>query len=394
MINTNSLKIKSAISLSIFLFVNFAFAFKYSSRYSNYAMIIALAVVALQFIIWKKRNVFNRLQPFLPIADTILIIVFIAISIYVFERVPVESLNVDRWSVITSFWDNYFNNQYVYFAESNVGNMPGPMPFYFITALPFYFTGELGYYSLAGIIVFYVLLKYTALKQSYTTTAILITITSTSYLWEVVCRSNIFLNSAMIVFSMVYFSKNEKFESYTHLTLSGIIFGLLMSTRNVFAIPYIILFVYYLKAGQISFVKAVYTGLVALCLFIITFLPFVINHTADFMLMNPFIIQGSFLMPFKFTLIFIALALVFPLLCKNKYDVYFYSGLLLFLVILFYFGYHIFTSNFTEAFVNSHADISYFLLCMPFALYYMIKADVIQQQSKLRTSTLKQYELL
>jgi len=40
---------------------------------------------------------------------------------FIFYKIPVESLNVDRWSVITSFWDNFFKGEYVYFAKSNMG---------------------------------------------------------------------------------------------------------------------------------------------------------------------------------------------------------------------------------------------------------------------------------
>jgi hypothetical protein len=57
-------------------------------------------------------------------------------------------------------WDNYFSGEYVYFAKSNFGNPPGPMPFYYVLALPFYAVGELGYFSLLGIVVFVLLLRF------------------------------------------------------------------------------------------------------------------------------------------------------------------------------------------------------------------------------------------
>ena len=133
----NQLKVylsKKNISLFIFLFVNFIFSVKYLSRATNYYLIVSILILAFYIYLWKYRHLFNKYFNSLNRINFLVLLVFFLISIYIFNKVSVDSLNVDRWSVITSFWDSFFKGEYVYLAKSNVGNPPGPMPFYFILA--------------------------------------------------------------------------------------------------------------------------------------------------------------------------------------------------------------------------------------------------------------------
>ncbi|KGO92584.1 hypothetical protein [Flavobacterium subsaxonicum] len=370
-----STPLKRTLSLAIFLFINLLFAYKYISRVTEYALPIAMAIALAGFFMWKKKDSLTRFTSYLPYADIVILILFTLTCAFVFKKIPVESLNVDRWSVISSFWDNYFNNKYVYFAKSNMGNPPGPMPFYYIVALPFYLVGELGYFSLLGLFIFYIILKYSSIQKQNITIILLLLTTSTAFLWEVACRSNLFVNGTLVLASMIYFVKKQQLSSYWHYVISGILVGLCMSTRNVYAIPYLILFLYYLKIKQVSFINLVVMGCIAVAVIALTFVPFVIGYVEEFKVMNPFIVQGSFLLPFAYTLVFIGLSALCPLLCRDKNDVFFYSGLILFLVIAFYFMYHIVKSDFARAFHDSLADNSYFILCLPFLLYYLAKTS-------------------
>lgn len=371
-----STNLKKNISLFIFLFVNFVFAYKYLYRsYGNYAVLAGTTILIIQLLIWKNQSLLIKLGNKLNLVDTIIIVGFISASAFAFTQIPATSLNVDRWSVISSFWDKYFQDKYVYFAVSHMGNPPGPMPFYYVLALPFYLIGELGFYSLTGFIVFYALMRNSKTERYKSTLALVLICTSLFYLWEVICRSNIFINGTLVLASVLYFFRPENTNKYRHLIITGVLTGLCMSTRNVFAIPYLIAFLYALKNKDISFKNLVLIGIIAIGVIVLSFIPFVYNHIEDFKRVNPFVIQGTVLMPFAYTLIFIALAFVFPFMCRSKNDVYFYSGLLLFLTIVFYFGYHMFNLGFNGAVHESHADNSYFLFCLPFALFYVLKAD-------------------
>lgn len=286
-----------------------------------------------------------------------------------FAKVPYESLNGDRWSVITSFWDNYFNGQYVYFAKSNFGNPPGPMPFYYILALPFYAIGELGYFSLLGIVVFVLLLRFAEIPKAQRTVAILLICSSGFYLWDVVCRSNVFLNGSLVLFSLLFLFRSIETKKPKTLVANGVIIGMLLSTRNVFVIPYIVAFLYLLRSGQLCLAQAFKIGVVAVLSFVLTFVPFVYNHIADFIKMNPFIVQSSFLMPLGWSLFCILLSLAGYFAVRETADVYFYSGIVLFFTIVLHFVYQSVKYNLEEAFFNSRADISYFILCLPFLLF-------------------------
>ena len=146
------------------------------------------------------RNSISKYYKYLGKFNLLLLLLFFVVFYFAFQKIPVETLKVDRWSVISSFWDNYFGNKYVYFAKSNMNNPPGPMPFYFILALPFYIIGELGYFSILGIVLFFGLLNYKKLNTNLQTTALLLVCSSIFYLHEVICRSNIFLNSTIVLF--------------------------------------------------------------------------------------------------------------------------------------------------------------------------------------------------
>lgn len=368
---------KKQISLFLFLLISFLFAVKYGSRITSYYILLAVIISVLYFIIWKKRIFFQRLQ---ANSTYVLLAVFTILFSFVFYKITPESLNVDRWSVITSFWDNYFNNEYVYAAKSHKGNPPGPMPFYYIIALPFYFMGELGYLSILGSLAFLIILTYLKVQNYLKIIALLLLLTSTFYLWEVTCRSNIFLNASLIVFSMLYFFKTiENKLKAKNLLLLGILIGLLLSTRNVFVIPFIVLFLYALKLNLISIKNTIYIGLIVIVTFCLTFLPFIYNHFEEFKKINPFIIQSTYLMPFSYTVFCVVLSFISFLVVKNKNDVFFYSGIILFITVIIHYIHLIGVSSFNEAFFESRADISYFILSAPFLLIHFILEENVKK---------------
>lgn len=361
---------KSKISFGAFVFINFIFLVKYLERITDYYLILSLVFSCFYLIVWNYSiNIKNfRLK---GVHNLILMLVFIGLSIFVFDRIDVNSLRVDRWSVITSFWDNFFENKYVYFAKSNRNNYPGPMPFYFILALPFYAIKELGFLTIVGILLFYYILKKEIKLDNNLFIGLLLTISSVFIFWEIACRSNIFFNGVIVLLVLKRILDTHVFNT-KELLVSGILIGLSLSTRNVFVIPFIIAFCYLLRIKQLSFKETISVGIVALITFGVTFLPFIWNHFEDFKIMNPFIIQSSFLMPFELTLVFIVLAFVLSFVCKVKDDVYFFSAFTLFITIIGYYFYYFYTSGFDKTFFDSQADISYFILSTPFFMYYFL----------------------
>ena len=362
-------KIKSNISLWLFLFINLIFSIKYLSRVTDFAVPISILIASFYFLLFKYQDKLQVFAKNLKFANILGFAVLAVTSYFIFQKVPVETLNVDRWSVITSFWDNYFAGKYVYFALSHMNNYPGPMPFYYVVALPFYLLGELGYLSIIGLLAFILLLKVLNKPLPTQTAYFIIIATSPFFLWEIVGRSNIFFNSTLILISIVYFFKTIQKKN---LLWNGIIIGLLLSTRNVYAIPYVVVFLFVLKNRDISIKNIIIIGIIAIITFAATFLPFVIGHFDDFLKMNPFIIQSSYLMPFEFSFACIILSFLSYFVVKTRHDVYFYSAIILFITIALHFLWMSMQHGMYDAFYNSKADISYFILCIPFLLFHII----------------------
>lgn len=358
---------KKNISFTLFLFVNFLFTYKYLERFTQWAALLSVLVSVLYITLYFKRNLLKLINKKIEVG---LLVIFIAACFLIWKKIPIETLNVDRWSVITSFWDSFFSNEYPYFAKSFAGNPPGPMPFYFIMALPFYLIGELGFLTVIGIMFFYWLMWFKKVEPTIRVFTLLLILSSLFNLWEVICRSNIFFNASLVLGSLIYIL-NQKIFNLKTLIISGIFIGLLISTRNVFIISYIICFLYLWRVKAIQFKQLAVLGIISLLVFSVTFIPIVYSHLEDFKIMNPFIVQSTFLIPFEYTILFVLIAIGASFLCKDRMDVYFYNALVLFISILIYLVYYIIHQGFAQAFTESAVDISYFIFCLPFALWYL-----------------------
>lgn len=368
----NTLFLKRNICFALFLFVNFLFTYKYLERFTPWAALVSVLVSLLYIVLFQKRDLLKFISKKIEVS---FFIAFIVVCLLIWKKIPVETLNVDRWSVITSFWDSYFANEYAYFAKSFAGNPPGPMPFYFILALPFYLVGELGFLSIIGVLLFYWLMWYKKVNPISRTLILLLILSSFFNLWEVICRSNIFLNASLVLGSLIYIL-NQKVFTLKALIISGIFIGLLISTRNVFVISYVICFLYLWRIKTIQFKQLTVLGIISLLIFALTFIPVVYGHLEDFKQMNPFIVQSTFLIPFEYTVLFVLIAIGTSFLCKNRSDVYFYNAVVLFVSILIYLIYYICLQGLTQAFTESTVDISYFIFCIPFALWFLASYEI------------------
>lgn len=366
---------KRTLSLLVLLFINFVFSYKYLSRIVDFPIIISFILTIVYFFILNSSSYFLlKFKSSLAYLNYILLFLFTLSCIFIFLKIDVETLNVDRWSIITNFWDAFFQEKYAYFSLSNQGNPPGPMPFYFIIALPFYLIGELGFLSLSGIFVCYFMGKYLNFNNIQLLLILLFITLSTFYIWEIASRSNVLINSILILLSISYFENFKKYSTYKILISSAII-GCLLSTRNVFAIAYIIYFMYVLLDKKINFKQLFVITVLSIFFFSCTFIPFVKGHFDKFFEMNPFIVQSTYLIPFGYTIAFLCIAFASSFLVKSFNDAIFYIGINLFTSILIYCIYLIVEIGFHQAYIASVIDISYFIFCIPFLLIYHLKTS-------------------
>ncbi len=363
---------KTNISISILLFINFVFTYKYSSRFIDFGFILSTVLLIIQILFYKYLNKFHLTEKSLKLISYSLLVYLVSLVLVSHYAIPLNSLNVDRWSVISSFLTELFNGNYPYYAKSHMGNYPGPMPFYFLISLPFYLIGELSILSCLGYCIM-VFLIYKKLKSNQNSVFLLFFLFTSVYLiWEIVTRSNIFTFSVFIVLILNETSGLNN-KSKTKFIISAILTGLLLSTRSVFILAYIIFFLSSLFNKEVSFKKISLFILIAFISFNITFLPLIILFKNEFFVMNPFIIQSSFLVPKFYVIIFILISILLSIKVKNGDDKFFYSGLSLFISILIYSSYHIVKFGFENSFVNSKIDISYFIFSIPFLILFLVK---------------------
>ena len=352
------------------MLINSLFYYKYLLRLNSviaFVVVICYAAV-ISFISYRYnfKSIFSN-----RVVNICLIVLYIAAHLILYRFIPQESLNVDRWSVITSFWDAAMQGEYPYFAKSHMGNYPGPMPVYFVLAFPFYLIGELGLFSIAGLL----LLFYFFYKENKGTSfsyILYLMLSSCALFWELSTRSNIIANS-MLIFMLIFYIKDIDLMSKKRFWMSAIIGGVLLSTRSVFALAFLVWGIFILKNKIIPFSKLLMWCIVFGCSFLLTFLPFIIIYPDDFFVMNPFIIQSLFLLPLAWIPFLFVIAIIGGFLCKKKNDVIFYGGLTLFISILINFIYEILQLDFNEAYLNSRFDVSYFIFSFPFLLFIISK---------------------
>ncbi len=364
-----SLKINS--SIAILLFINFIFCFKYSSRYSEFGFHIATILLVIQFLVFKygnKISLSNKLKKIICFCFLFFLVSLVIISHF---AISLESLNVDRWSVISSFLTELYNGNYPYYAKSHMGNFPGPMPIYFLIAAPFHEIGELSILSSLGYLIITTLFIIKIEKIENIKFLLFYFFTSLFIIWEITTRSNVFTYS---FFTLLVLNEFISLDNKNNLKFYGIavLTGLILSTRSVYILPYIIFFLSSLINKEVAFERLFFFVSFASLAFLSTFIPFIWVFQIDFFTMNPFIIQSSFLVPKFYTLLFILISIILALLVKNKTDKFFYSGISLFVSILIYSIYYIVNYGIESSFFSSKIDISYFIFCVPFLIKYLM----------------------
>jgi hypothetical protein len=358
-------KRQNIIVVGIIAFINALFILKYLARYIHHAEIYTLAYIillGLGYLVWEKKKV--------HISNTFLLLlagVFTLAFITTLQLIPAEKLNVDRWSVIYSFWETAFQGKYPYSAQSHMGNFPGPLPVYFILALPFYAIKEIGYMPLIASICFilYVLKKGKTESSGYSF-PVLILLTSPCIYWEIIARSTLFFFSFLWLIYAEWFL-NKGLSDKKNVAIAGLIGGLLLSTRFIYAMLLALWAIYSLRSAK-SIARIVVWGAITIIVFSATILPFWLIFPTEFAQFNPFKTESSSFVPFAYNFIFMGIAVLCSFLCKNNQSTLFFSAITMFLVILLYFGYHSSRDGWDNTLTNSYADISYFILPFPFLL--------------------------
>lgn len=356
--------------------INFLFVVKYGSRVTEWAWVLAVGLGMVQFSAvvfgqdyrgkyWAER------YPNITKGCCVLGIGLILAAVVITELyLPLSSLNVDRWSVISSFWQALENGRYPYGARSHMGNPPGPMPIYFLMAYPFYRIGALSLLAAVG----YCLVLGWCYRQEKPINGLIpafLLLTSPFVYWEIATRSNIFTFSVLVLMGLEWFNRLPK-QYFNKVTLLNAAYlGLILATRSVFVLAYLVYGLSSLRRRIISWSAVIPYLLVALLCFLLPFGPFVIVWTEAFLQINPFLVQSGFLLPAYFVPIFLLLAAASGWWLSITNPASLIVGIVLFGCLGLYALYHLLEGGAAGALFGSAVDISYFLFAAPFLLYYL-----------------------
>jgi hypothetical protein len=353
-------------SFLIYLFINLIFIAKYSSRVTEYYFLLLLlysaTVGCLFYGAHRLPNKFFSAKVFYGLA-----VLFIASSAAILMAIPPESLRVDRYEMINNFWNNFFAGINPYTPPSTVSNIPGPFPFYFYLAVPFYAIGEIGYYSLSGFVLFVLILRKSVQNERTQIFLLLLLILSPAHWWEIVCRSTIFVNAALVLAFILVASRVDSNKN-DNVLISALVFGLILSTRSVFSVIMFPLLLF-LKAHQTGFVKICLWGVGIGVGFAATFLP-IMFFPGFFSNNNPFAVQSVFL-PNWVPITIVSITALFSLKTTQVSEFVFCSMLAIFALVVAYFAVQVGENSLRAALFASRADISYIILSLPFAILSM-----------------------
>ena len=354
----------SQIAICLIISISFIFSYKYVARITNYSLYISIAYALLLF--WMTDYILNGGRVLNNRLLYSIIAIYMLFIVIAFSIINPANLRVDRWSVITCFWDAIISGIYPYQVKSHMGGYPGAFPFYFLLALPFYLLGEIGYFSLLGLLVMLVDINlYFKEDNQRKMAAIYLLLFSVAICWEMVARSTLLINAALILLYSMWMVSNKN-QSIKQYTIMGIVGGLLLSTRSIFVVP-IILCCAYCFLKQLKFKELIVYGCSFMIAFSITIVPFILWDPQLFIKYNPFTEQGGVVGSY-ISIALIMISVMVGFWVKTEAQFYLGSGLIIYGAAFMYFISRFIQNGFNPELLITGADISYFILALPFLL--------------------------
>jgi hypothetical protein len=359
-------KANSLILFAVYFVINFLFLTKYGVRQSVIPIsILIIAFIAFHFFIFFLRK--NQLLTekinvvFVYLLIGVLTVGYIALCHILKD--PYQ-LNIDRWQTLNFSLEYWIYGKYIYDTYNFMGNLSSYFPGQLLLALPFYLLGNVGYLQVAAFLLF----SYTILLEFKSNLirfmAILMFGISLSYIYEAVCKSD-FISSFIFTAAFILFW-HSKFKNnyFQNPVLLGICLGVLCLTRSVAVIPLIIFLLKpFLSTSIDSKIKTSVTFVMTVCVLLVTvFLP---AKNIEYILQyNPLNLQGQ---SNKFVMLFfVATAILLSFYVKKISDVFYFSTLIVFLIMLSFvlekyllLGY---------GFQHNLFSTTYLAACLPFSI--------------------------
>ena len=330
----------------------------------QYPLILSLIYIVIIFIVLYSAskeyeinlsaNVLNRIY-FSAVAFSACVL-----TIIMFQFDP-EKIAVGRYPAMYEWITRLLNGEFPYAASVN----PSGLPFLFILAIPFYILGNLGFFQIFSFLVFAFIIHLGRSENNLSRfRTILLLITAPIFLFEIVVRSDLFSNMVMVMLYLLIFQLYGRSRGYIIPILFGVAGGLLLSTRGVVFLIYIIFFLFMIRRDRFKYGAFIFSMLTG---FILTLAPFLIWNADHFIESGPFAIQLSYIPGWVFILSIIA-SVICGLSIRSPRGIYTAISVTLFGVVFVAFVISIINFGLTESVLGDRFDISYFSFAVPFLL--------------------------
>ncbi len=354
----------NSISAGIIIFISGLFVLKYSHIYVGYEAVIVsfyfLSVLLLLKLVNKiKTEKYAALNQNFFYLLFISIVLLSIISIYAVPRIG----EINRLTAIQDWLRLFFDEQFPYNSKLT----PSSYPALFFMSLPFELLGNLGWLEVIGLAIFLFVSINTAYSAKTELNRVFFLFISPMLYYEFVVRCELFFNVALVILLIHLSLKYLKIEkiNITYIAFA-IAFGVVLSTRSVVAIIYIIFLLYFFRQ---NLQKLFVFGTIMIFTFALILMPFVLWDYLAFISNGPFAIQSQLsYIPFGIVVLFLLIAVYTGWSVRDIQEVYFGSGLLIFLIVIISYLIKIFEFGFYTAFFEDKIDLSYLVFTFPLFL--------------------------
>ncbi len=352
------------ITLVIYGFINTLFVYKYGHRFLPqpwiWVLIYTLMMILVIVILYED---FKLTLPY-PVLNMIFILSGIAITILLSAlvlRFDPQHIRVGRFPALYEWIDRILHGDFPYISATR----PSGFPFLFALALPFFLLGDIGFLQIFTFVAFMIIIYFRRNTNGIDRLRVLtMLITAPIFLYEIVVRSDLFSNMVFIVLFLFACEMFIKRVRLAPLLLLGLLGGLLLSTRGIVLLIYVVYFGYSFKnqlRRGLVFASGVLAGFAA------SVLPFAFWNYRYFVDHGPFSIQSSYLPPsIVLGMIIVCVYLAFRL--NSLHGVYRSISYMLFGVVFVAFILSVVNKGWHSAVHGDGFDISYFCFTLPYLL--------------------------
>lgn len=358
-------------ALIIYVVINTLFVWKYSTEYAGFSWMPVLYFVVIIFflrLISRRYNLEGLRRESWGIIYTVAVLLIAAGLTFLMLRFDPQNINVGRYPALHDWISRLLAGKFPYGSDIN----PSGMPFLFMLATPFYFLGDLGLFQIFTFLIFAALVYDQSRRNLASSLRIIVLLViSPVFLFEIVVRSDLFSNMVIVLLYIYIFERFSTRKGVLNAILLGLAGGLILSTRAVVLLIYIVLLLYLIRQKHTGYYILLPSILAA---FILSLIPFMLWNYSQFMQSGPLAIQSSYIPVWAFILA-IAVSIVCGAMVKTIRGVYMAVYLTLFGIVSIAFFGSIMELGVVQSVLGDRFDISYYSFCLPFLLVSLMEPD-------------------